>query len=596
MCGIVARVDGGDADASLVEERGPHGTATWREGELALGLARLAIVAPNEAARVHVSSSGAIAAVMNGEIYEHRALRVGLGVDDGTSDQALLPVMFERGGVDAIFRTRAPITCAIADTRDGSVTLMRDRFGKRPLFVDEGLRAASEMKALVAMRGGGSALKFARASVTRFLSRGILEDDAPIVHGIESVPPGGVRVMTTTGALLHAPPGTSPGAPRQSRSQAAREGTLSLGDALRLACARRVDGLEVPAAVLLSGGLDSSVIGALCASRVRVAYCMRIRSSDTSDESDKARAMADALGLELRVVGIAPPTFADLAACAWRLETPDAFVGFGVAHAYATLARRLRDDGIRVVVTGEGADELFMGYAWQRAQAAAQNGWPFPLDSDERAWTAASIASSKNTRALEVFLRARFGSFAHVNAEELVNEGALDGDVPQGQALGLQAGLRGAERRRAESLHVDMQMWPLRIADRILMGHGIEPRAPFLDEDVVDSSLAMPARDHESAHEDKPQLRSMAREILPAHVDVAPKQGFGAWSWPGASLTREWAARLAREGTVLARAAALDDLARTTDDASALLAWRLVVLEVTARQLDAARGGSRWIP
>jgi asparagine synthase (glutamine-hydrolysing) len=599
VCGIVARVDGGDVAPALdvLRERGPHGTASYRKGSLVLGLARLAIVAPRSEARVHTSTNGAIgevAAVMNGELYEHRSLRDAKGADE-ESDQALVPVLFERGGVAAIASAVGPVTCAVA--AGDTVTLVRDRFGKRPLFVDGERAAASEMKALLAMRGRTASLRFRGDAVARFLSRGILEDDTPLVDGIESVPPGGARVLGRADARndnegeAARSPGTSPGAPLELH-----DAPLELHDALRAACARRVAGLDVPCAVLLSGGLDSSVIAALCRAHVGVAYTMRIRSSDTSDESDKARAMADALGLELRVVDVAPPTFADLAACAWRLETPDAFVGFGVAHAYATLARRLRDDGVRVVVTGEGADELFMGYAWQRAQAAAQNAWPFPRDLEmhERAWAAASMASTRDTRALEVFLRTRFGdpmgardAMALVNARDIAS--GAERARPRPSTM-------GAERRRHDSLCVDLQMWPLRIADRMLMGHGVEPRAPFLDDDVVAAALATPAAAHEHPDVDKPALRALAREVLPAGVDVVRKQGFAAWSWPGAEDTRAWAQRLARDGTLLARADVLDALARSTRDDDALLAWRLIVLEVTARQLDAARGGSPWIP
>lgn len=634
MCGIFAAIHSTDVDQEaadradralrLLEERGPHGSARMVDDGALLGLARLAIVAPRQEARVDGSADGHVLGVMNGEIYQHRALRAGLGVDDDASDQAVAVALFARGGVAALASVHGPVTAAFLDRPSRTLTLMRDRFGKRPLFVDVSaadrgqVSAASEMKALAATRR--APLRFSRIAIARFLARGILEDDTPLVAGIESVPPGSAWRVDASGRIergvveragIESAGVESDGTSRGDAMAGRRALDVEL---LRAACARRLEGLEVDAAVLLSGGLDSSVVCALSAHRHLPAYTMRIRSQAGSDpwqreqgsardESEKARQVAEALGVEHRVVDVEPPTLADLAACAWRLESPDAFVGFGVAHAYATLARRLRADGVRVVVTGEGADELFMGYPWQRAQAAAHNGWSFAdagvNDVEEGPWAAASLASPRTSRALEVFLRARFGApLSSIDALSLCRQEALADaiDVPAVATARHEemARARGAERRRFESLRIDMPMWPLRIADRMLMGGGVEPRAPFLDDEVVDAALALPAASFESAHEDKPGLRSLARALLPH--PAARKQGFGAWSWPGAATSRQWARALARDGTTLVRDAALHELAGLTDDRSALLSWRLVLLEVTARQLEAARGGAPWQP
>lgn len=603
MCGIYAAVGqaAGDADGAaralrLLGERGPHGSAILAEAGATLGLARLAIVAPKEPALVH--RAGRVSGVINGELYQHQALRARLGLDAAGSDQAVAVALFADGGVEALRAACGPVTAALFERDAQVLTLVRDRFGKRPLFVDvrgptDAVRVASELKALLG--ASNTSIRFSRAAVVRFLSRGILEDDAPLVDGIESVPPGAVWRIDQ-GCRIER--GAAPD--RGFRPSGAVGLDVEL---LRASCARRLDGLEVDAAVLLSGGLDSGVVAALARGRCLPAYTMRIHDGaraqeDARDEVDKARAVAEALGFEQRVVEVEPPTFADMAACAWRLETPDAFVGFGVAHAYRTLARRLREDGVRVVVTGEGADELFLGYAWQRAQAAAQNGWRFPEELVEaRAWAGASLASSRGTRALEIFLRARFGDpLGACDPLSLCRADAL-ADARADQSARLVdrvATSRGAERRRMESLCVDLPMWPLRIADRMLMGGGIEPRAPFLDDELVDAALSAPAASMEREHDDKPALRELAAQLLP----FAPprKQGFAAWSWPGAAATRAWARALASEGTVLANGESLHALAARDDAAGLLLAWRLLVLEVTARQLYAAREGRPWRP
>ena len=285
MCGIAGlvapdlsppeRLDFVRAMVARLRHRGPSGEALWDGGECALGIARLAIVAPREPARVMESETGDIVGVANGEIYNHRELERELR-ERGHEffpgpDTVLLPHLFEERSHDFVEALDGMFAVALWDRSSRTLTLARDRAGEKPLFVArQGRRFAfaSEPGALLVLPW--ISRRPSPASLARYLVHGCFAGEDCAYDEVRQLPPGHVLVVKDGfertrrywrpwDALVNRASG--PALPEDKSDEALVSSTR---DALAAAVASRVPA-EVPFGVFLSGGIDSGLVAVLAA-------------------------------------------------------------------------------------------------------------------------------------------------------------------------------------------------------------------------------------------------------------------------------------------------------------------------------------------
>lgn len=601
MCGIAGlwapRLEGPERLALVGEmverlrHRGPSGVALWDGDGLALGLARLAIVAPNQPARVAMNERATIHAVVNGEVYNHDELIAelrgrGHEVPDGP-DTAVIPHLYEEHAGLFPRRLDGMFAVALWDVDARRLTLARDRAGEKPLFVaesDYGFAFASEPAALLALPW--IARDPDAAALARYLVHGFFAGDETGFAAIRALPPAHVLELDAGGErrTRYWRPWDSLGERRAAPSET--EAIADTRDGLARAVAMRVPG-EVPFGVFLSGGVDSSVVAVLAARAHATRFpTFSLRLPDRGyDESAYARTVAEQIGSDHHELTL------DAAAGEEALETYAANMDMplGDPSVLPTWAlARLAAQHVPVVLTGEGGDELFAGYPtylghrWANVAAAL----PAPL-------RAAILAVVRRTRP-----RHHHVTIAHM-LERFLESATLDpferhvrwfGTASAPEALALLApGLREAVGEREPLAHLDRlrgalansdASWRLdgpdlalyqlldfelylagdllAKVDRATMAHGLESRAPFLAHALIESALALPASLKLRGKTGKWVLKEAARELLPPAVRTRRKQGFSPpfSAWARGSLRALVESRLAPDR--IARAGVLD--------------------------------------
>lgn len=581
MCGIagIARAPGqappeGALRALLValRHRGPDDEALHVDVAAGLGFAhtRLAILDPSAAGRQPLTSASGNVLAYNGEIYNFRALRRELEdlghVFTSRCDSEVVLRAFDAWGSACLTRLQGMFALALFSPRDETLWLARDPLGLKPLYYTElpglGLVFASEVRALVALPGFRARVE--RASLEQYLELGYVYDQqATSLAGVFKLPPGHLL------AVRHGRPGEpqafwrapSPD-PRDDRSLAQRADEL--GATLREVVAQHLVA-DVPLGLLLSGGLDSSVIAALAARETSVTTLTMAFADSGVDERPQARRVARHVGSRHVELHFAPGEIAggleDGVAC-----VDDLFGDWGVIST-RLVYRRARELGIKVVLVGEGSDELFGGYEWFASP-------PGPL---------------LLARLYRKYCGRRWGAgFGRFRRAFLAGLAEAQGDVFHAVRL--------FEVRHQLPNHYEMKV------DKASMSVGVEARAPFLDRRVAELALRTPARFLLAGGETKHLLREVARRerLLPDDVAARPKYGASiAASWMGDSPDfRRFARAEILERGGWATALGLDDAMRRFFDHGqqgyafprtlsifSNLAWRLLLLSLWSRRV-----------
>jgi asparagine synthase (glutamine-hydrolysing) len=475
MCGIFGGIEA-ELDERAVERlahRGPDQHAVVREptpwGTLTLGQTRLAVV---DHRPIDLPTRiGEAAIVYNGEVYNWRALRKELeaeGVELRTqTDGEVVLAAYLRWGPACLDRMNGMFAFAIWDGR--RLFCARDRLGKKPFFYrTRGHRFdfASEVKAF-------DELEFVGDELFELLE--FCVDERTPYRGVHALAPGQyLSFEPASGELVVRRWWELPrrAGSRLEEPEVALERFVELfEDAVRL----RLDA-DVPVSLFLSGGIDSSLVAAVAA-RIgkpfaRAYTCQFDELRGQIDEEPYARDLAARLGLELAVIS---PTraqfFEDLPRLAYHLEIPTG--SLSVFPLYR-LAKAAHDDGYRVVLSGEGSDELFCGYARNELLLAS----PKPAD-DPRTQSYAAML-----RRFEGSDLARFCRMA--SRSGLAGAALLEGYL---------AHLWSPQRSAVENVcHVETRIFLqplLQMADRMSMAHGVEARNPFLDYRIVELAFSL---------------------------------------------------------------------------------------------------------
>ncbi len=357
MCGIAGVFGAGDGRATvgrlndLQRHRGPDDAGIWSAPGVALGQTRLAVSdLTGGGHQPFVSADGSVAVVFNGEIYNHADLRRRHALTDaGRCDGAILPGLWQRLGTAMFAELRGMYAIAVHDVAQRALTLARDPFGIKPLHwtpTPGGLVFASELRPLLALPARP---RLRRAALRRYLESGALGRDQTPFHGIEAVPAGGWSRWDAAGrrtdgvvsaGFLDPVPGTGP-----------RELRASFLDTV----AAHLRG-DVPAALLLSSGLDSGALAWACAELGTSVACVTADMGAGISESAGAARLARRFGHDHEIVSAAPDAaLMDRYFAAMQRPSVDGLNVFLVSRAVAGLGRR-------VALSGAGGDEALAGY------------------------------------------------------------------------------------------------------------------------------------------------------------------------------------------------------------------------------------------
>ncbi|MEU3624234.1 asparagine synthase (glutamine-hydrolyzing) [Amycolatopsis coloradensis] len=543
MCGLtgVVRLDGGPAAdravlrrmTSALAHRGPDSEGEFVADGVAIGFRRLGIVDLANGHQPYRSPDGAVVSVCNGEVYNHRALRKRLRalghVFRSECDTEVLIPLYHEYGAELTNHLDGQFAFALYDTRKRTLVLARDHAGVIPLFyavVAGRLVFGSEIKAILAHPDVPRAVDL--RGLDQVLTLPGLVSPTTMFAGVHSLRPGERLIAGPGGIRLerywdldYPPDGEAPVTTRvEDHAEEVRE-RLSRAVRERLMA-------DVPVGVYLSGGLDSTLIGALMREaepdRAWPSYSVSFADGHL-DERGYQRLAARELGTRHHEVDVSGDDVGTwLRAMVRHAETP-------VRESYNVcsllLARRARSEGTVVVLSGEGADELFGGYPGYRfdsAAALARRGSAldehFEREIRDRMWGADLAYEQDQLPALdfrrELYqedLAAGLAEFA-VTEHRLVDADKLVGRHPLHQRSYLDFHLRLADHLLGDH------------GDRMALASAVEARYPFLARDVIDHARGIPAELMLRDNEEKAVLRRAAAGLVPPGILARPKFGF----------------------------------------------------------------------
>ena len=564
MCGIFAAmtrrglsVERRDAALTCLEHRGPDGFGSWtsRDGRWTLGHTRLSIIGLNNGSQPMSSPDGAVHLVANGELYGYRDIREHLRADGyrftTDSDSEIALHLYRQRGTQAAAVLRGEFAIVIADERQRSMIAIRDRFGIKPLYyaaIDGEVFFASEIKALLAL---GVPARWDLEGATGGFGR---PHEKTEFAGISAVPPGCYAIARDGQVRIypywdwHFPTAEEMRSDTRSEADVVDEFRETLRDAVRQ---RLIADVEV--ASYLSGGIDSCAVLGLAQQeldRPIRAFTLTFENA-LYDEASVAEAQAAHVGATYHPIPITGREIAEsFADAVWHSET-QMFNGHGVAKYL--LSRAVRDAGIKVVFTGEGADEMLGGYPYFRVDALNDNG--ALSDAEKQALLADMFAANPASRALMMpeqidspemqAVARRLGwvpATLNVGAAQANSVFALLRDdlppaVRQYQPVvaaldRLPVAQRVVGRDRLnQMLYVNAKtVLPNFIlnylADRMEMAHSVEGRVPFLDHRVAEVAARVPVGMKVKGIREKHVLREAAKEVLIPEVYDRQKHPF----------------------------------------------------------------------
>jgi asparagine synthase (glutamine-hydrolysing) len=563
MCGIVGifeygRTAGGVSDDLVVRmretlrHRGPDGEGIFVSADRRLGFGhrRLSIIDLEHGAQPMFGERGTCL-VFNGEIYNYPELRERLiadGVEFRTHcDSEVILHLYERYGEDCVEHLTGMFAFAIWDPRRDHVFFARDPIGEKPLYWAQRHGAfvfASEIKAL--LEHPAVEREVNRAVLGPYLANLVTPGPETLYAGIQKLPAGHRGRCDRHG--VHVERYWTAAYPRRFAEVGERDATRRVRELLDASVNARLMS-DVPVGVLLSGGMDSTTIVALLREQAREvsSFTVGFPGYDFHDERVEARAVADRFKTSHHeVVLTEDDALNSLRALVHHGDEP---LADPVCVPLYAVTRLARDNGIKVVLAGEGADELFWGYDGYRgvlerwARYTAMLALPQPVRRLAARLTSAS-RSPRRREQLEGLASGRANPVhMPVGLTAFQRERLLSAD-------GSGAGWAPTEGRDHEdalsTLGFDTQEYEFQVRlpelllmriDRFSMANSVEARVPFLDPALVDYVYRLPldlkVRDGVS----KRILKEAVADIVPESVSKRPKQGFSAPTsqWFGAA-------------------------------------------------------------
>jgi len=558
MCGIFGFVDSANALppierlcrlTNLVRHRGPDGGAYWTDRGIFFGHRRLSIIDLAGGQQPMASADGRYVITFNGEIYNYPELRDELKADGvsfrTTSDTEVILEAYARWGLDAIARLEGMFAFGLYDCAERTLLLARDRFGEKPLlYAAQGSRVvfASELAPLAAAGVAGREIDL--DALGGYLCLNYVPGQATMLRNVRRVAPGEWQ--------LYGPEGLR----RKKQYWTLRAGTVDVSrltdEQILDELQNRLDGAvrialrsDVPVGLFLSGGVDSSIVAQSAArlGRLENAFCVDFAEQGFS-EWPRASAVARALDVPITRVGLDVGVLGEFLNVAGHLDDP---LADSSAMAVWTVARAAASK-LKVVLSGDGGDELFGGYltypasawharvhrllpspAWGLAAGAASHlpmndgvkvGADYKLHRFLRAMPMATSTAHFTwngtwlPEAASTFVR---GAAARAAAASALQRLADAHKLPAHPSLDA---LQLADVR--EYLPNDI----LSKVDRATMAHALESRAPLLNAAVAELALSLPDRLRVDGTRTKVLLRRLCERHFGQPHAAAPKQGF----------------------------------------------------------------------
>jgi asparagine synthase (glutamine-hydrolysing) len=568
MCGIAGFTNPAPGAHRILAEmnatlghRGPDGSGIFVDHGIALGHTRLAIIDVSGGAQPRVDQASGDALVFNGEIYGYRGLAAELGgrglpLRDRSDTEVLFQLIRREGVRRAVERIDGMFAFAFRDGATGTLYLVRDRFGEKPLYygmLGEEIVFASEVAALQCHPGFSDVMPD-RMAAYNFLLYEYLPGTESGWQGIAKLEPATILSIRDGHVAIEQywRPPMEPASPAAHREPEAAD---RLEELLSASVRERVVA-DVPVGVFLSGGLDSSLITALAlkAAPDLTAFSVRI-GQDSFDETPHAVEVARHLGVRHRVVALDDSDLtAAFDAIAEKLAEPLADSSLLPTYLVCRAARSL----MTVALGGDGADELFLGYPNFAVQPFAQAMRFIPasaaglverlmdaLPGDEnymnRRFLTAQLAQGFGAAAArQSFLwMAPFGPnrMAALWRPSALPEAALrDGTFAAVDRRAAEAGkVTGVERLAYQFLTTYLPEDILTKTDRASMFNSLEVRAPFLSRALAEYACRLPTRLKLRRGVKKYILKRLACRYLPEQIVHRKKHGFAV---PIGSLIR----------------------------------------------------------
>ncbi len=525
MCGIAGqlRLDGRPADGrfvrracDLMRHRGPDEEVYHDAPSLVLGMCRLRIVGVRERARLACSARGDVVCVFNGEIYNHRELRRRLterGLEPrGASDVHVIPPLYAFYGAAFAQELDGMFAIALYDAAERRLILARDRVGKKPLFYSEtrdgGVVFASELAALMAHPD--LPREISADAIDQYLSYRVVPEPDTIYRGVRKLEAGSQLVVTAE-AGAHVVPYWSPTFSDALRDVSAQDAAQELHRRLSAAVEARLQS-EVPLGAMLSGGLDSSLVVAMAQAKApgRLRTFSVGFADEAFDETQHARRAARHVGVAHERYEITPDdALRAIDPILMHVGEPFAFPSAIASFYMYELAAR----NVTVVLTGDGADELFCGYDRYRRFEAR--------------WRERSAGETLS----DVYERVLIDGLSHEAKRQLLSK-SFAGSLtrpPRHNYLEERFGATAPDSHRlSRIMQVDCRFWltdaQLVKIDRMAMAHSVEPRSPMLDRRVVEYASALPPTVKLAGGDVKAVLKRVARSYLPEAIVDRPKQ------------------------------------------------------------------------
>jgi asparagine synthase (glutamine-hydrolysing) len=515
--------------ASVLRHRGPDEANDWSTDWAALSHRRLAITNPTGSSQPMVRAGVAMA--FAGEVFDYKKGNSLSGEKHPAGDTEFILAEYLKSGITGVASLAGQFGAAFVDTNARELWLIRDRFGITPLHfatIPGGLAFATELKAVLAL------LDFIPAADERSIGSYLLTRMVPspftMYKGVFKLPPAHFLCFREAG---RPEPKRYWSVPERARSTSQSKSEMIEDISHAIECAvKRQAVADAPVGCLLSGGVDSSLIAALLtkisgrAARTFVVGVPGDQSRELEDSAESARL----IGTRHEEVILRPEDYADnMERLAWHrdgpLGEPEDVAMFVVArHAAAS---------VRVLLTGEGCDELFGGYpkyriAWANRLCGILPAWfrghtfgavQSVLPSGARRFRVAVRALSEPSFADR--LQGWFACFTQSEVQLLWHSPPHRARAPEAQ---------GQQSSLERMLHQDTQAWLsdnlIERCDRMLMANAVEPRLPFLDPMVVSAATRIPAGLCVSAGSGKILFREAARRMGLGAIADRRKRGF----------------------------------------------------------------------
>jgi asparagine synthase (glutamine-hydrolysing) len=496
MCGFCGEIRFDDRPIDLgaiaaanatMTRRGPDGHGVWQQGRIALAHRRLSIIdLSTHASQPMVDSELGLAVAFNGCIYNYEELRSELAARGyrffSHGDTEVVLKAFHAWGEDCVQRFFGMFAFAVAERDRGRLTLVRDRLGIKPLYYAEqpgALRFASILPALLA--AGGVDTEIDPIALHHYLHfHSVVPAPRTILRGVRKLPPATIRVIEPDGRqrerVYWEPQFETPADERRLTFEDWQDRVL---ETLRRAVDRRLVA-DVPVGVLLSGGLDSSLIVGLLAEQGQTglntfSVGFETVGSERGDEFQYSDLIAEHFGTRHHKIHVDSAT---------------------------KLLPQKVSDHVKVVQSGQGADEVFAGYHWYPPMVGSRD----PAADYARAFC--DREHTEYLRAVHPRLHGEDHSRAFVT-EHFARPGA---EAPVDKAL------------RIDQL-VMLVDDPVKRVDNMTMAWGLEARVPFLDHELVELAARIPD-EHKLRDDGKGVLKAVGRRVIPSAVIDRPKGYF----------------------------------------------------------------------